>query len=108
MFSYTSGTTGEPKGAMISNFNLGAFLYAAEEWIDFNCYDRHISYLPLAHIFERAASLVCLQKCASIFIYNGDMLKIKEDLQIAQPTIFLSAPRLYNKFYEAMKKSIKE
>lgn len=83
MISYTSGTTGEPKGALISNSNLSSLILAVDNILTLNQTDRHISYLPLAHIFERAAYLECMAKKVPIFIFSGDMLKIKEDLQIA-------------------------
>lgn len=93
---------------MITHKNIGSLMYAVDCWFQFNETDRHISYLPLAHVMERTGYLISMAKRMSIFIYSGDILKLKEDLQIGQPTFFISAPRLYNKFYDVMMKNINE
>ena len=61
-FSYTSGTTGNPKGAMLSHGNILA-VFAAVKYSDIKLdnTDRHLSYLPFAHIFEKAVSMGMVQ-----------------------------------------------
>jgi len=55
---YTSGTTGDPKGAMISHYSVLTEIAALRKLdIDITDQDVHLSYLPLAHIFERAISM---------------------------------------------------
>lgn len=106
-FSYTSGTTGNPKGAMLTHGNLIAMKCALEgAGVLFNPSDRHLSYLPLAHIFEKCVSMIIFSSGASIGYYSGDTQKIKEDMAVLKPTFFPSVPRLYNKFYELMTKGI--
>lgn len=68
-----------------------------------NSKDTHLSYLPLPHIFERLIDIALLYFGARIGFYGGDMLKIKDDLAVLKPTIFVSVPRLYNKFYDRIK-----
>ena len=104
--SYTSGTTGIPKGAILNHKNLLAGYEGVTKRVHITAKDIHISYLPLAHIFERGVFKLCLSENAKIGLYNGDVLKIKEDLAILKPTIFVSVPRLYNKFYDAIMASI--
>lgn len=61
--------------------------------------DVHLSYLPLPHILERLVVVGLLYKGCSIGFYGGDVLKLKDDLALLKPTLFVSVPRLYNKFY---------
>lgn len=102
-FSYTSGTTGTPKGALLTHQNLissvaGVRGMGEEQAVDFR--DRHLSYLPLAHIFERIvmAQILMLGACASFF--RGDPTLLIEDLQACRPTVIPVAPRVLNKIYD--------
>jgi long-chain acyl-CoA synthetase len=98
---YTSGTTGSPKGVMLSHANLAALLAASKNsGIDLSAKDVHLSYLPLAHIFERINYNNALLNGASIGFYQGDVLKIADDLAALRPTIFASVPRLYTRLYD--------
>ena len=108
---YTSGTTGKPKGAMLSHENfvsgVGAMQIYDKE-LRFEEDDVYISYLPLAHSFERfllSAAMSCKVKYG---IYSGDVFRLKEDLAMLKPTLMVSVPRLYNKFYEGIKQKIGE
>lgn len=104
---YTSGTTGPPKGAMISQMNMACLVsslpgtgLALEPW------DIHISYLPLAHTFERCIISATYMVRFSVGFYNGNILKLKEDLLELRPTLFASVPRLYNKLYVGIKQRL--
>jgi long-chain acyl-CoA synthetase len=99
-FSYTSGTTGTPKGAMISHRNVAAGVGGAEAVLPFENGWTHISYLPLAHVFERIVMLTFINAEGRYGIFSGDVRKITEDLAILKPDIFVSVPRLFNKFYD--------
>ena len=61
--------------------------------------DVHISYLPLAHTFERVLVSSSYLKRFSVGFYSGNILKLKEDLQKIRPTLFASESRVYNKLY---------
>jgi len=63
----------------------------------------HLSYLPLPHVFERLVLTSVLHLGGEVYMYSGDILKIKNDLLDVRPTIFVSVPRLYNKFYDKIK-----
>ena len=60
----------------------------------------HLSYLPLAHIFETVIIQTAIFGGAAIGFYQGDTLKILEDLSELRPTFFISVPRLYNRIYD--------
>jgi long-chain acyl-CoA synthetase len=97
---YTSGTTGVPKGAMLSHYNLIASASGSSKAVTLLPSDVHISYLPLAHIYERMNVLVMLHYGVAVGFYQGDILKLMEDLETLRPTLFASVPRLYNRIYD--------
>lgn len=98
---YTSGTTGNPKGAVLSHRNMVADCSAAI-WAELGITqeDIHLSYLPLAHVFEQLVENALFMQGAAIGFYQGDTLKIMEDLKELRPTLFPSVPRLFNRIYD--------
>jgi long-chain acyl-CoA synthetase len=105
-FSYTSGTTAEPKGAMISHSNITSVLVAAHDVIEFSGDNVYFDYLPYAHSMDRVLVNAMHAWNVPIFIFSGDVTKIVEDLGIAKPTLFPSVPRLFNRVYDGMQKKI--
>ncbi|KAK3136107.1 hypothetical protein QOZ80_5BG0428200 [Eleusine coracana subsp. coracana] len=105
---YTSGTTGTPKGAILSHENLIANVAGSSMDIKFYPSDVYISYLPLAHIYERSLQVALLHYGVAVGFYQGDNLKLMDDLAALRPTVFASVPRLYNKIYAAITNAVKE
>ena len=100
-FCYTSGTTGDPKGVMLSHKNIVAcYSAAAYAGIDTVPSDVHLSYLPLAHMFERLVIALIFTNGASIGFFQGDVRKIIDDIKALRPTIFPSVPRLFCRIYD--------
>ncbi len=99
---YTSGSTGLPKGVMHSFGAMHAYAEGAGDFTHLTTADRLLSYLPLAHAAERA-----FVESNSIHggcrVYFSDSLEtFPRDLQRAQPTLFISMPRLWTKFHSAI------
>lgn len=109
---YTSGSTGNPKGvmhsfgAMCDAPALSGCLYNGGQGTRSS--DRLLSYLPLAHTAERAVveSISLFSGCRVFF--NLGLETFGEDLRRARPTIFLSVPRLWSKFYQSINERIPE
>eukprot|EP01065_Artemidia_motanka_P032272 TRINITY_DN39298_c0_g1_i1.p2 TRINITY_DN39298_c0_g1~~TRINITY_DN39298_c0_g1_i1.p2 ORF type:complete len:703 (+),score=272.98 TRINITY_DN39298_c0_g1_i1:137-2110(+) len=100
-FCYTSGTTGDPKGALITHEGLTSCLASVRRMgLDLCPSDVHLSYLPLPHVFERSVQMAVIWGGGRIGFYQGDTLKILEDVQELRPTIFPSVPRLLNRVYD--------
>ncbi|MCL7944897.1 AMP-binding protein [Marinobacter sp. ATCH36] len=95
---YTSGSTGRPKGVMLSFGNMAFAAEGGMEVLKVGSDERMLSYLPLAHVFERTfVELASLY--AGFRLYFAESLNtFVQDLQRAQPTLFLSVPRLWVKF----------
>lgn len=98
---YTSGTTGDPKGVMLSHGNILSMISSGIELgIKLRPDDVHISYLPLAHIFERAVQTILFMAGGCVGFFQGDIPKLFEDIALLKPTIFPSVPRLFNKLHD--------
>jgi long-subunit acyl-CoA synthetase (AMP-forming) len=95
---YTSGSTGRPKGVMHDFGAIAASVAGAEEIFHSTPKDRMLSYLPLAHVFERFF-VEAQSFCTGFQLFFAESLdKFVVDLNRAQPTIFISVPRLWLKF----------
>jgi long-chain acyl-CoA synthetase len=106
--NYTSGTTGNPKGVLITHRAGVAGITAARTNGQIGPNDVHCSYLPLAHIYGRMADQSALAEAASIGYFHGDIATLVEDLKILKPTGLLSVPRLFNRFNSAIQTATME
>lgn len=104
---YTSGVTGDPKGVMLTHSNLVAMVAGAlSSEVNVLPTDVYISYLPLAHMFERFIVETLLASGAAIGFYGGEILNLLDDITTLQPTIFVSVPRVLNKLHDRLMASI--
>lgn len=103
---YTSGTTGVPKGAVLLHRNMIANCAGYANKFDLGPGDVHVSYLPLAHIYERL-NVVTATRCAfGIGFFRGDVTLLLDDIQELRPTLFTSVPRLWNRIYDRIRDTI--
>lgn len=95
---YTSGTTGEPRGVMLTNRAFAFELEALSAFFPVTSEDSSLCFLPLSHALERAWTFKVLSEgCMNTYV--SDARKVAEMLVLARPTLMVSVPRLYEKVY---------
>ena len=102
---YTSGTTGDSKGVVLTYGQYQAALEANDKCVSVGESDRSISFLPLTHIFERGWAYLCLSEGAEIII-NTYPKEIQDSMRQTHPTCMSSVPRFWEKVYQAVKDKI--
>uniref|UniRef100_A0A8C5HD63 Long-chain-fatty-acid--CoA ligase n=1 Tax=Gouania willdenowi TaxID=441366 RepID=A0A8C5HD63_GOUWI len=107
---FTSGTTGKPKGAMITHGNIASntssVIKILEGSFEIKQDDVSISYLPLAHMFERMIQLSMFCHGARVGFYQGDISLLMDDIKTLKPTFFPVVPRLLNRIYDKILSSV--
>jgi long-chain acyl-CoA synthetase len=101
--NYTSGTTGNPKGVVLTHAAAVAACSASLCTSMSNSSSSSLSYLPLAHIYGRMLEGVGYWAGARIGYFHGNVLELVDDLKLLRPTLFASVPRLFNRFGGAIK-----
>jgi long-chain acyl-CoA synthetase len=107
-FSYTSGTTSYPKGAMLSHGNIISIFSSIQTRMTLNSSDYYLSYLPLAHVLERVVFNTLLFYGCKIGVYSGSRDLLFEDIKVLKPTLFISVPRVFNKIYTTIMAKFEE
>lgn len=100
---YTSGTTGKPKGVMLSHLNIFWNADAGEHNVNVRADDKFLSFLPLSHMFERTVGYYLPMLCGSTVTYARSIDKLAEDLVTKQPTILITVPRIFERVYNKIK-----
>jgi long-chain acyl-CoA synthetase len=95
---YTSGTTGQPKGVMLTHNNLHSNVVATGMIIEVTEQDSSLTFLPLSHVLQRLADYLLFSRGCTI-TYAHDLTTVAADLKIVRPTLAVSVPRLYEKVY---------
>ena len=96
---YTSGTTGNPKGVMLSHHNLLSNSFATQNLCPFNSEWKALSFLPLNHVYERMLTTLYLYLGISVY-YAESLETIGDNLKEIKPEVFSSVPRLLEKVYD--------
>jgi long-chain acyl-CoA synthetase len=99
---YTSGTTGPPKGAMISHANIMWTIRSAASIFDLRESERFLSFLPLSHIAERMISDFVSVAIGGETWFARSLGTVGEDLRVCRPTVFFAVPRIWEKLREAI------
>lgn len=105
---YTSGTTGRPKGVMLSHRNILWNAFAAQLKINVYPSDLFLSFLPLSHTFERTVGYYLPMMCGSTIAYNRSVPELAEDLLVIRPTILVSVPRVFERVYNKIQAGLAE
>jgi long-chain acyl-CoA synthetase len=98
-FVYTSGTTGPPKGCVLTHGNCRANVDQVQEAIDFGNDPVFYVFLPLAHVLTRVVQMLAIDVGATLAYWQGDMKKVIEDVAATNPTHLPSVPRIFEKIY---------
>lgn len=94
---YTSGTTGKPKGVMLTHRNVVSDIHAVMQRVQAFPSDIFLSFLPLSHTFERTTGYYLAVACGSCVAYARSVAQIAEDMKIVKPTVLISVPRIYER-----------
>lgn len=106
---HTSGTTGNPKGVMLTHGNILANLEGALFWIfELRPTDKTLSYLPVSHVFERLAGHFLPLSSGATIAYAESIHTISENLKEVKPNVVTSVPRLFEKVYASIMKKMNE
>jgi long-chain acyl-CoA synthetase len=105
---YTSGTSGRPKGVMLSHYNILTNAYGCSQIVPLSRDDLLLSFLPLSHAFERTAGYYVPMMCGATVAYARSIQQLPEDLLIVHPTILVSVPRIYERVYAGIRAKLAE
>ena len=109
---YTSGTTGDPKGVELTHAAVAATVAGLDTFLSAVNFplgpaDSMLSYLPLAHIFDRVAEELFLWVGGRIGYFQGDVKHLVADIGALKPTLFLGVPRVFDRIYSGALAKIK-
>jgi len=105
---YTSGTTGHPKGVILSHGNILFNAFSLMRRFDVGPDDEFLSFLPLCHMFERTCGYYTMLFAGATIAYAEGVSTIVRDVQEIRPTIIIVVPRIVEKIYEAVEQKVME
>jgi long-chain acyl-CoA synthetase len=105
---YTSGTTGKPKGVMLSHRNLVGNVLAISECTEFKSSDLFLSFLPLSHTFERTGGYYLPMVVNATVAYARSVPQLATDLITQSPTVLISVPRIYEQVYSKIQNQLEK
>ncbi len=97
---YTSGTTGRPKGVMLSHVNILSIAHAAAVAVDCYQQDLFLSFLPLSHTLESTGGYCLPMMAGATVAYARSVNLLAEDLVTVQPTVLIAVPRIFERVHE--------
>ncbi|NNG12826.1 MAG: AMP-binding protein, partial [Halobacteria archaeon] len=96
---YTSGTTGRPKGVMLTHHNMLSIAHSALTMIDVYQEDLFLSFLPLSHTLERTGGYYLPVMSGSGVAYARSIMQLADDLQHIRPTVMIAVPRIFERVF---------
>lgn len=103
---YTSGTTGRPKGVMLSHMNILSIADAGLSILHVDSHHVLLSFLPLSHTFERTCGYYVPIMCGAKVAYARSIQQLGEDIQHIKPTALVSVPRIFERIYERINQQL--
>ncbi len=103
---YTSGTTGPPKGVMLSHHNMMSNAHAGLQCMNIFPNDLFLSFLPLSHMLERTAGYYLPMMAGATVAFARSIPELAEDLITIKPTIMVAVPRIFERIHSGMKEKI--
>ena len=103
---YTSGTTGRPKGVMLTHRNVVSNVLALLEIVEVRASDVFLSFLPLSHTFERTVGYYLPIASGACVAYARSIPELPQDLREVRPTILVSVPRVYERVYAKLQENL--
>ncbi len=99
---YTSGTTGKPKGVMLSHANMLMNAHAGIASVPVFPSDKFLSFLPLSHMFERTVGYYLPMMAGASVGFNRNIAKLNDDLEAIRPTLMITVPRIFERAHDAI------
>ncbi len=105
---YTSGTTGKPKGVMLSHRNILANAEAAIHALGIDDTHELLSFLPISHTFERTCGYYVPMMCGATVSYARSIQQLADDLQHIRPTALISVPRIFERIHDKLQMQLRK
>ena len=105
---YTSGTTGRPKGVMLSHANILVNIADCLQRVVVHPHDRFLSFLPLSHTLERTIGYYMVVMAGAEVVYNRSIEQLADDLREMRPTMLISVPRIFERVYDKLQARLEE
>jgi len=103
---YTSGTTGKPKGVMLSHENILSTIYPSALGLKIQERDTFLSFLPMSHTFERSLGYYMTVMVGCQVAFARSIQQLADDLMTIKPTLLISVPRIYESVYAKIEKGL--
>ena len=104
---YTSGTTGDSKGVILTHGQFHAAMVANDKCVPVGEKDRIMNFLPYTHIFERGWAILCLTEGATLIV-NTNPLQVQQSMRETHPTCMSAVPRFWEKVYQGVQEQIEK
>ncbi len=105
---YTSGTTGRPKGVMLSHQNILQNVKAALEAYDVYTDDLFLSFLPLSHMLERTVGYYLTMAAGASVAFARSIPQLAEDFRRVRPTVIVAVPRIFERLHAAIQGQLRD